>query len=118
MKKAFRITMALLLVLVSSTACGTKDIAEDAATTTVDGVVYDDWFLPSSDELHLLYDTRTYIPGINTSQESYYWSSTEKNADQSMAYFFYTNAANPDEGGQIYADKAQQFAVRPIRAFD
>ena len=45
-------------------------------STTVNTVVYNDWYLPSRDELNLLFRQRTIIGGFNTTS-GIYWSSTE-----------------------------------------
>ena len=45
-------------------------------STTVNTIVYNDWYLPSRDELNLLFRQRAVIGGFNTSS-GIYWSSTE-----------------------------------------
>ncbi|SIR01246.1 Protein of unknown function [Alkalispirochaeta americana] len=70
---------------------------------------FDDWFLPSNQELHALYETlfRQQIGGLL--RESY-WSSTERTSDRAMV-------TNFDLGGQISGRKLHAYRVRPIRAF-
>lgn len=68
---------------------------------------YSDWFLPSKDELNLLYQKRNLVGGF---ANDYYWSSPEH--DTLMAwnqYFPY--------GPQYYANKSSKACVRAIRAF-
>ena len=69
---------------------------------------YDDWFLPSLDELNQMYLQRNVIGGFAT---LYYWSSSEYGSD----YAWYQNFAN---GNQYYgAGKYGAFYVRAVRAF-
>lgn len=50
---------------------------------------YDDWFLPSRDELNQLYLQRTVIGGITG---WYYWSSSETNSLEAMEQWFTSGA--------------------------
>jgi hypothetical protein len=68
---------------------------------------YDDWFLPSADELNKIYSNRAIIGGFNT---SFYWSSSEVNT--SNAYYLNFNTGQLTIGG-----KANPCRVRAIRAF-
>jgi len=68
---------------------------------------YNDWFLPSKDELNELYQNRRLIDGFSTSS---YWSSSEN--DQSSAWRQYFG-----NGNQYYSSKKSEYRVRPIRAF-
>ena len=65
---------------------------------------FDDWFLPSKDELDLMY-----ISGDN---KSYYWSSSEYNEDAEVAWLqhYYTCF-------QYHHYRHYEYRVRPIRAF-
>lgn len=67
-----------------------------------------DWFLPSKEELEILYEfmIRT---GIGGSESDYYWSSTEYDAE----YAWYTGANLSYPGGTKYTTNM----VRAIRAF-
>ena len=73
---------------------------------------YDDWFLPSKDELYLLYQNRDKIGGF--SDTDIYWSSSERLPT-------YTNAAvwhiRFSDGYQDYSYKNNTYRVRAIRAF-
>lgn len=68
---------------------------------------FDHWFLPSIDELNLLYQQKTVVGGFT---EDYYWSSTEFDANAAWDHSF-TNDS------QTHFDKNLTFGVRAIRAF-
>jgi len=73
----------------------------------VGGVTYDDWYLPSRDELNKLYINRVAIGGFSN---YYYWSSTEISRTYAFSQYF--------SDGFFYAsDKMYPNDVRAIRAF-
>jgi hypothetical protein len=83
--------------------------AARAYTVTVGGVVFNDWFLPSLDELNELILVRNTFTDLFTGISSY-WSSTEDNSTSGKA--------------QRYTDQSQQNTnkgtarfVRPVRSF-
>lgn len=78
--------------------------AERARNATYGG--YDDWFLPSKDELNLVYIQRSVIGGF----ASDYWSSSE--GGSSLACFQYFG-----NGYQGYYTKGSSIFVRLVRAF-
>ena len=85
----------------------------DILEYTKDGVKYDDWFLPSIDELNLMY-TNLHEQGLGAFESSsniYYWSSSEidYNACYARVHFF--------NGSQNYLDRYKDYRVRPVRAF-
>jgi len=83
----------------------------DSHTVTVSGIVYDDWFLPSQDELKKLYDSLFTSGDYGDSASNAYWSSTEWSAGEGWSEIFasaYNNARY---------SKNQLAIVRPIRAF-
>jgi len=66
-----------------------------------------DWFLPSKDELNLMYTNRDAIGGFAA---DYYWSSSEYFADSAWIQYF--------SGGSQYSSlKFSPSYVRPVRAF-
>jgi hypothetical protein len=67
------------------------------------------WFLPSKDELNILYGQKTTIGGFSA---SYFWSSSEFNGSNAYAQDF-------GGGTSIYDSKSfdNSIYVRPIRAF-
>jgi len=69
---------------------------------------YNDWFLPSLDELNLMY-TNLIVYGVG-GFAYYYWSSSEATADLA----WYRNFAT---GGQDDAAKDRSYRVRAVRAF-
>lgn len=76
-------------------------------TVTVGGVLYDDWYLPSLDELNKIYTNKVTIGG---SFSNYYWSSSELSQTNARLQ----NFAN---GVQSANWKDPSYAVRGIRSF-
>lgn len=68
---------------------------------------YSDWFLPSKNEMNLIFIKRSYISGL---VDGYYWTSTEYDADNTWNQYF-------PFGPQYYANKLDSACVRAIRAF-
>lgn len=68
---------------------------------------YDDWFLPSQDELNYLYINRSKIGGFSN---AYYWSSTESNFISAIRQSF-------NLGVQNSSSKSGTYRVRCIRYF-
>ena len=85
---------------------------------TINGFTYDDWFLPSKDELSQLYINRILLGGFNV---DYYWSSSEEIA----SYYSSSHPANrfyalwlDSFNGQITAvSKGSGAKVRAVRYF-
>ena len=92
---------------VITNGCGATDIA---ARVCIDLVLndYDDWFLPSKDELNLMYLKRDIIGGFINSA---YWSSSESSADGS----WYQSFSDGVQGN--YGHKNDLNYIRAIRAF-
>jgi len=79
---------------------------------------YSDWFLPSKDELDLMYQNKTTIDatavanGGSEFASAFGWSSTENNATHAFLFYFVN--------GNIYSynlDKTNTYSVRAVRAF-
>jgi len=68
---------------------------------------YNDWFLPSKDELNLMYPQRSFIPDMSSGT---YWSSSQYDNNDAYAQDFST-------GGQNHISKVGPGYVRAIRAF-
>ena len=75
-------------------------------TVSVGDNTYDDWFLPSQDELNQLYVNRAAIGGL----DDYYWSSTEYVNTLAWTQNFYN-------GIQFNVNKSNTYNVRAVRAF-
>jgi hypothetical protein len=122
----YRNTRAIILQGNTDTATSAAALA-DSHTVTVSGVVYDDWFLPSKDELNQMCkwvrgvawtsDATVCTGGtINTGSgaagfgDGSYWSSSEDVANTAWVQYF-------NNGGQAPDNKGFSDYVRPVRAF-
>ncbi|NCB20153.1 MAG: DUF1566 domain-containing protein, partial [Bacteroidia bacterium] len=76
---------------------------------TKNGVVYDDWFLPSKGELNLMYKNLK-KNNLGSFSSDWYWSSSEGNSDSAWGQNFYSGSYGNNNRSAIYK-------VRPIRAF-
>ena len=77
-------------------------------SVTEGGVTYDDWFLPSKDELNILYLNKDKIGGLKS---SFYWSSTEYDDTRARELYFLS-------GIWSSTDKyAADIRVRAVRTF-
>lgn len=88
------------------TVCNT---AAQPADTYVSPNGTSDWFLPSRDELNLMY-TNLASKGLGSFGDHYYWSSSEFDAGLAWYQFF-------GYGNRIDDSKANLASVRPVRAF-
>tara|TARA_B110000459_G_scaffold94671_1_gene105760 strand:- start:1333 stop:2160 length:828 start_codon:yes stop_codon:yes gene_type:complete len=84
-------------------------------SVTVDGITYDDWFLPSKDELNLLYLQHTLIGGFTDDVTTeiygdYYWSSSESSKYYAWDQDFF-------DGSDETSDKNYPNLVRAVRAY-
>ena len=75
------------------------------------------WYIPSIDELNILYNSRYYVNksistlgGTALAKDNNYWSSTEYNDDNAWALYF-------DNGGGFYYFKFNPNYVRAVKAF-
>ena len=68
---------------------------------------FNDWSLPSMEELRMIYKNRNEIGGFNN---YWYWSKTENDSKNSFGINF--RSLNEE-----FADKRLEFYVRPIRLF-
>lgn len=92
--------------IVSSKNCAAKVCAEYSTTQTAKG----DWFLPSKDELNLLYENLgTRI--LATATEPCHWSSSKYNSDEAWAQRL-------SDGYRFSYGKCFTCSVRAIRAFN
>jgi hypothetical protein len=79
----------------------------DSHAVTVSDVVYDDWYLPSKDELNELYAQKASVGGFSAVS---YWSSSEFSRNG-------VEIQNFSNGTQGIVLKADTYYIRPIRAF-
>ena len=90
------------------TGCTTSGTAADiCANLSLGG--YDNWFLPSKDELNLMYENLK-VFGVGGFTDDFYWSSSEY--DAGFAYF-----QGFGIGSQGYGYKHNSLPVRAVRAF-
>lgn len=88
-----------------SAACGTGTAARICADLVLGG--YSDWYLPSLNEMNLLYSNRTIVGGFSTGR---YWTSSEDAALGSWNFYFNL--------GLSYSDSKFGISnVRAIRSF-
>ena len=106
------------------TALGAGDYAAKWADDLVCGG-FDDWFLPSKDELDLAYNrlAQNRVGGQNTPvgsfNKGYYWTSTDYNSVTAWTQYF-TDGQQFDRVQTLSGNKqppANPFRVRPVRAF-
>lgn len=85
-------------------------LSDGVSACTEYQLCYGNWYLPSLIELHLL-RTNLYDKGIGNFSSNLYWSSTEANVNQSLAFNWVT-------GESISLDKSSsEPLVRPIHSF-
>ena len=90
--------------------CSEDGIAAKIASdyeVTVDGVTYNDWFLPSKDELNELYKNKE---AIGRFAPGYYWSSSEIDSNDAWIQSFVI-------GLQKFNNDINAFSVRSVRTF-
>ena len=76
-------------------------------SVTDGGVTYDDWYLPSEDELNQLYINRAEIGGFAS---SYFWSSTESSITKARyQHFNGGNKSSLSKDGSLYAQAVRTF---------
>jgi hypothetical protein len=91
-----------------------------------DGLVlgdYDDWYLPSKDELNKLYLNQEDIGGFNPSGHyQAYWSSSESAGEFGLVLawyqYFLVGSSDPEQNGRQTTDyKSNVRSVRAVRSF-
>jgi hypothetical protein len=122
----YRNTRAIILQGNSDTATSAAALA-DSYTVTVSGVAYDDWYLPSKDELNQMCKWQGGVAWVSDATvctggtlnsgtgaagfvPDYYWSSSEPIELNAWVQDFY-------DGTQINYRKFYPEYVRPVRAF-
>jgi hypothetical protein len=116
------------IILQGNTNTATSAAARAASyTATVSGFTYDDWYLPSKDELNQMCKWQRGVAWVSDATvcgggtlnsgtgaagfvAGYYWSSSEYDANFAWDQFF--------SGGSQYGDGKDTInGVRPVRAF-
>ena len=88
--------------------CATAGIAARLCGDLVIGI-YNDWYLPSKDELNKLYQNQDAVGMVTT---LHYWSSSEYNINDAWAQLFFAGF-----GSQINFQKSVTCKVRAVRSF-
>ncbi len=71
---------------------------------------FDDWYLPSIDELALLYAQKSFVSGFDNGE---YWSSSEGPTNPTNTSYF----LNRTNGNRFVSRKSQTLGVRAVRGF-
>ena len=92
---------------------GSKTTDNYAAKVCSDyrGGGYDNWFLPSMEELDYMYHN-LYKNNLGGLTEPCYWSSTEYNENYEYYQYF-----NHESWGQSISNRNADGRIRPVRAF-
>jgi hypothetical protein len=109
------------IIIAAHAALGNDNFANAARICnelkiTEGGKTYGDWYLPSKEELNLMYQNRATIDAVAVSNggssfgSAYYWSSTESSMGVALRQSFLN-------GAQIGGNKHNTHYVRAIRAF-
>ena len=88
--------------------CSTTGTAADICVNYTDGT-YSDWFLPSKDELDMMF-VNLHFQGLGGFAAFAYWSSTESGSYNAWVQYFFN-------GGQNLNYKVNGTSVRAVRAF-
>ncbi len=86
--------------------CPTAPSASFCNSYSVDG--YDDWYLPSKDELYKAYLARNTLGGLNY----YHWSSSSFNNQEAWRVYYHISS-----GGLSTVNKVGNFYMRCFRSF-
>jgi len=91
--------------------------ADECADYSIEigGETYDDWFLPSKNELNLLY-TNLYQHGVGTFSTGLYWSSSEHTLTGYPSKFAWDQSFSDGTQSNNHS-KASTFRVRALRTF-
>ena len=90
---------------------GAAQVAEDYSVTD-NGVTYNDWFLPSLEELNEMHSQKNSIEAAAgvTPFGTDYWSSSEQNSSKAKS-------VDMSSGNDSNTNKSSQYRVRAIRTF-
>ncbi len=74
-----------------------------------------DWFVPSMEELNLMYEN-LYLNGVGNFSDKTYWSSSE--IGLSKAYYINFRTGKKASMTSMDASKGNEYSLRPVRAYD
>jgi hypothetical protein len=77
---------------------------------------FSDWFLPSKDELNLMYQN-LHVQGLGDFSNFLYWSSSQVDENNVWSQNFWDDSPFFEAGGQYIVLKEGDLCVRAIRAF-
>jgi len=77
---------------------------------------YNDWFLPSKDELNLIYQN-LHNQGLGDFSNFLYWSSSQIDEDHVWAQNFWDDSPFFEAGGQYSVGKVGDMCARAVRIF-
>ena len=75
---------------------------------------FNDWYLPSRDELNFMYGN-LYMHGLGNFRSEKYWSSTFSRSNWAGGHWWVVNFSNGNHGDEV--GRNNQYRVRPIRQF-
>jgi hypothetical protein len=100
------------------------EISETLQTTeeNIETIVYGDWFLPSKDELDLVYQNLKLqsvgnFSNITSTNQLEFWTSTQWNAYNSYAMNFYSGECTYHDNQMGYLPPYYYRAIRAVRSF-
>jgi hypothetical protein len=71
---------------------------------------YNDWYLPSKDELDKLYINRDKLPWMTDGERNYYWTSSEQSTNEAWIQSFKTGVQSTySKGGVVFASPVRSF---------
>lgn len=76
---------------------------------------FDDWYLPSRDELNLIHELRESVPGLRANQ--YYWSSSDDDSEVARVWAQMVNDSTGRQASTSSSGKLTTFSVRAVRSF-
>ncbi len=85
------------------------------ANHSVAGKAFTDWYLPTFEELGLLYTQRDIVKGFIL--DGYYWSSSLNGNSGIAVEFKNNNTRNPNQVYKLYKPKIMKNNIRAIRKF-
>jgi hypothetical protein len=103
-------------LMISTHGSETLGAAQMATADAASYTGYDDWFLPSRDELNLLY-TNLKVKGLGGFGSSWYWSSSEADSDSAWVQRFSDGTQDKADRLGNSSNKSNNYSARAIRRF-